>query len=135
MENVWVWPYPSLDLSILKSKVDMVIVPAATGMMGLLAGHVPTIAQLSPGLLSVHEGTEVKKFFVSSGFAIVHANSVADILAVEAVALDQLDIEEARKGLAEYTQKQGTATTELAKAEAQIAIEVYGALVATMTTA
>lgn len=113
----------------------MVIVPAATGMMGLLAGHVPTIAQLSPGLLSVHEGTEVKKFFVSSGFAIVHANSVADILAVEAVALDQLDIEEARKGLAEYTQKQGTATTELAKAEAQIAIEVYGALVATMTTA
>ncbi|CAM6088535.1 unnamed protein product [Calypogeia fissa] len=115
-------------------EVDMVIVPAATGMMGLLAGHVPTIAQLSPGLLTVHDGTEVKKYFVSSGFAIVHSNSVADITVVEAVTLDQLDIEEARKGLAEYTQKQNSATTEHAKAEAQIAMEVYGALVATMTS-
>jgi F-type H+-transporting ATPase subunit delta len=56
--------------------------------MGVLPGHVPTIAELKPGILSVIDGTEVKQYFVSSGFAFVHANSVTDIVAIEAVPLD-----------------------------------------------
>lgn len=35
----------------------MVIVPASTGQMGILLGHVPTIAELKPGLLSVTKET------------------------------------------------------------------------------
>lgn len=111
----------------------MVIVPATSGMMGVLPGHVSTIAQLKPGVLSVHDGADVKKYIVSSGFAFVHPNSVTDILAVEAVLAEELDIEAARKGLADYTTKLNSATTDLAKAEAQIAIEVYGTLVAALT--
>ncbi|GJU87132.1 ALP1-like protein [Tanacetum coccineum] len=34
---------------------SVVIVPATTGQMGILPGHVPTIAELKPCLLSVHE--------------------------------------------------------------------------------
>jgi F0F1-type ATP synthase epsilon subunit len=41
--------------------------------------------------------SDVKQYFVSSGFAFVHANSVADIVAIEAVPLDRLDLEEVRK--------------------------------------
>jgi F0F1-type ATP synthase epsilon subunit len=41
--------------------------------------------------------SDVKRYFVSSGFAFVHTNSVADIVAVEAVPLDRLDPEEVRK--------------------------------------
>ncbi|KAM0071796.1 putative ATP synthase, F1 complex, delta/epsilon subunit, F0F1 ATP synthase delta/epsilon subunit [Helianthus debilis subsp. tardiflorus] len=62
-------------------QVDMVIVPATTWQMGILPGHVPTIAELNPGLLSVHKGNEIKKYFISSGFAFIHPNSIADILA------------------------------------------------------
>ena len=51
--------------------------------MGVLPGHVPTIAELQPGLLTVFEGAEEKKFFVSSGFAFIHSNSVLDVVAVE----------------------------------------------------
>lgn len=109
-------------------EVDMVIVPATTGQMGILAGHVPTIAELKPGILSVHEGAEVKQYFVSGGFAFVHANSVADVVAVDVSPLDWFDPEEVKKGLAEYTQKVNAANTEFEKAEAQIGVQVHSAL-------
>lgn len=115
-------------MMIVALQVDMVIVPATTGQMGILPGHVPTIAELKPGLMSVHEGNDVKKYFVSSGFAFVHANSYADIVAVEAVPLDQIDSNQVQKGLAEFTQKLSSASTDLEKAEAQIGVDVHSAL-------
>lgn len=110
----------------------MVIIPSTAGQMGVLPGHVPTIAELKPGILSVHEGTEVKQYFVSSGFAFVHANSVADVVAIEAIPLDRFDPEEVRKGEAEYAQKINSATTDLEKAEAQIGLDVHSALKAAL---
>lgn len=114
-------------------QVDMVIVPATTGHMGVLPGHVPTIAELKPGVLSVHEGNDVSKYFVSSGFAFIHANSVTDIIAVEAVPLDHIDQNLVQKGLAEFTQKLNSASTDLEKAEAQIGVELHSALNAALT--
>ena len=110
----------------------MVIVPATSGQMGILPGHVPTIAELKPGVLSVHEGSEVKQYFVSGGFAFVHPNSVADVTVVDASPLDWFDPEEVRKGLVEYTQKSSVANTELEKAEAQIGVQVHSALFAAL---
>ena len=111
----------------------MVIIPATTGQMGVLPGHVPTIAELKPGIMSVHEGTDVNKYFVSSGFAFLHANSVADIIAVEAVPLENIDASQVQKGLAEFTQKLAAASTDLEKAEAQIGVEVHSAMNAALT--
>ncbi|GKA01824.1 RNA-directed DNA polymerase, eukaryota [Tanacetum coccineum] len=108
--------------------VDMVIVPATTGQIGILPGHVPTIAKLQPDLLSVHERNVVKKYFISIGFAFIHANSYADILAVEAVPLDRLDPAQVQKGLSEFTQKLGSTSTDAEKAEAQIGVNVHSAL-------
>ncbi|KAG6747898.1 hypothetical protein POTOM_047789 [Populus tomentosa] len=122
------------NLSELQTKrVDMVIIPASTGQMGVLPGHVSTITELKPGVLSVHEGNEVKKYFVSSGFAFIHANSIADIVAVEAAPLDQIDTSLVQKGLAEFTQKLSSASTDLEKAEAQIGVDVHSALNAALT--
>ncbi|KFK31412.1 hypothetical protein AALP_AA6G108600 [Arabis alpina] len=126
----FVLPYAS-ELS--GKEVDMVIIPATTGQMGVLPGHVPTIAELKPGIMSVHEGTDIKKYFVSSGFAFLHANSVADIIAIEAVPLEQIDASQVQKGLAEFTQKLASATTDLEKAEAQIGVEVHSAINAALT--
>merc|ERR1711908_94376 len=75
-----------------EDEVDMVLVPATAGDFGVLPGHVPTVAQLKPGVLSVHkDDKDVVKYFVSSGFAFVHADSSAEVCAVEAVELDHLD--------------------------------------------
>ncbi|XP_057732186.1 ATP synthase subunit delta', mitochondrial-like [Arachis stenosperma] len=126
----FVLPYAS-ELSA--KEVDMVIVPATTGQMGVLPGHVATIAELKPGVLSVHEGNDVTKYFVSSGFAFIHANSVADIIAVEAVPVDRIDANLVQKGLQDFTQKLNSATTDLEKAEAQIGVDVHSALNSALT--
>jgi len=71
-------------------EVDMVLVPATTGDFGILPGHVPTVSQLRPGVVSVHvNDKDVKKYFVSGGFAFVHADSTADVCAVEAVPVEE----------------------------------------------
>lgn len=111
----------------------MVIVPATTGQMGVLPGHVATIAELKPGVLSVHEGNDVTKYFVSSGFAFIHANSVTDIITVEAAPIDHIDPTLVQKGLADFTQKLNSATTDLEKAEAQIGVDVHSALNAALS--
>ncbi|CAH9095578.1 unnamed protein product [Cuscuta europaea] len=106
----------------------MVIIPTTTGEVGILPGHVATIAELKPGVMSVHEGNDVMKYFVSSGFAFVHSNSVTDIMALEAVPIEKIDPDIVEKGLAELTQKLSSASTELQKAEAQIGVDVLTAL-------
>ncbi|XWS45778.1 hypothetical protein CRYUN_Cryun14cG0008500 [Craigia yunnanensis] len=126
----FVLPYAS---ELATKEVDMVIVPATTGQMGVLPGHVATIAELKPGVLSVHEGSEVTKYFISGGFVFIHANSFADIIAVEALPLDRIDASLVQKGLADFTQKLSSATTDLEKAEAQIGIDVHSALNSALT--
>ena len=61
-------------------------------------------SQLSPaaaGVLTVHKELDkaIDKYFVSSGFAFVHADSSTDVCAVEAVKLDELDADAVRSGL------------------------------------
>jgi len=61
----------------LNAKVAQVIVPGAGGEYGVTADHVPTVAQLKPGVLQIMhgDGSDAEKFFVSGGFALTHANS------------------------------------------------------------
>jgi len=114
-------------------QVDMVLVPATTGDFGILPGHVPTVSQLRPGVVSVHTSDkDVSKYFVSGGFAFVHADSTADICAIEAVPVEQLDGDAVRKGLAEHTAKFASAKDDFEKANAQIGIDVCNAMVAAL---
>jgi hypothetical protein len=49
------------------SEVEQVNIPAESGMMGILAGHVPTLEALKPGVLEVIEsGANSKKWFSTS---------------------------------------------------------------------
>lgn len=53
----------------LSRQVDLVLLPAVTGDFGAMPGHVPTVAQLRPGVVTVHKELDktVDKYFVSSG--------------------------------------------------------------------
>jgi F-type H+-transporting ATPase subunit delta len=73
------------------SQLEQVLLPGAEGYFGVKANHVPTIAQLSPGTVELHDGSDVHKFFVSGGFAFVHPNATTDICVLEAAPLDQFD--------------------------------------------
>ena len=79
----------------------MVLLPAVTGDFGVMPGHVKTVAQLRPGVVTVHNqlDKDISRYFVSSGFAFVHGNSSTDICAVEACKVEDLDPEAVRAGL------------------------------------
>lgn len=68
----------------------MVIVPASSGLMGILPSHAPTVAQLRSGVVEVHDGDGKESYFVSSGFAFVHKDRT-DVCAVEAVKVSYWD--------------------------------------------
>lgn len=106
-------------------------IPTATGYFGVKAEHVPTIAQLAPGVVTVHasgaDKDPIRKYFVSSGFAFSQGASV-DICAVEAVPLDQLDPEAIREGLKAAQDKLGAKADEYEAAVAQVQIDTYQAM-------
>merc|ERR1712071_414918 len=70
-----------------------------------------------------------KKFFVSSGTVTINEDSTAQLLAEEAVPVENLDMSAAKDLLNQAQGELASASTEVAKAEAQIAIEVSEALV------
>ncbi|CAL1707265.1 unnamed protein product [Somion occarium] len=74
--------------------VVQVNLSAATGDMGILANHVPSIEPLRPGVVEVIEGANgSKKWFVSGGFATVHPGNTLTINAVEAAPLEDFSPE------------------------------------------
>jgi F-type H+-transporting ATPase subunit delta len=112
-----------------KKEVDMVTMSGVSGMFGVLPGHVPTISELKPGVLEVTNSPgDVSKYFVSSGFAFVHANSMLDVCAIEAVPLEDLDHTAVLSGKSNAEAELARATTEIERANARLALEVYAAM-------
>ncbi|KAH9611799.1 hypothetical protein KSS87_010622 [Heliosperma pusillum] len=118
-------PYSS-DIST--QQVDMITVPAATGQMSILPGHMATMTELNPGLLSLHEGNETTKYFISGGFALTHPNSVTDVIVEEAVPIERIDPDLVQKGLADFSQRLSSSTSDYEKVEAQVGVYVHTAL-------
>lgn len=86
---------------LLSRAVEMAVIPAAEGEMGVLAGHAPMIVALRGGVISVREGGQVtEQLFVAGGFAEVAPDRVT-ILADEATPLASLSKSEAEIRLRE----------------------------------
>ncbi|KAK9869665.1 hypothetical protein WA026_003413 [Henosepilachna vigintioctopunctata] len=110
--------------------VRQVDVPSFSGAFGILPKHVPTIAVLKPGVVSVFENDgNVKKVFVSSGTVTINEDSSVQVLAEEAAPVESLDISAAREALSKAQSQLSSASTDRAKAEAAIAVEVAEAIV------
>lgn len=58
----------------------------------------------------------------------VNRESVLNISTLEAVALEDVDSDAVKVGLAQYTEAYANATDDLLKAEAEIGLDVYQAL-------
>jgi F-type H+-transporting ATPase subunit delta len=102
---------------------------AATGDMGILANHVPSIEPLRPGLVEVIESVgSSKKWFVSGGFATVHPNNKLTINAIEAAPLEDFSSEAVRANLQEAQKVLGGNGSEEDKAEARVEADVYESL-------
>lgn len=110
--------------------VRQIDVPSFSGSFGILAKHVPTLAVLKPGVVQVYENDgKTSKYFVSSGTITVNNDSSVQVLAEEAHPVESLDASECRQALSQSQQLLSSAQTDVARAEANIAIECAEALV------
>merc|ERR1711920_251888 len=113
--------------------VKQVDVPTLAGSFGILPDHVPTLAVLKPGVVNVfEEDGSAKKYFVSSGSVTINDDSSVQVLAEEAHPVDRFDASAIREGLSKAQSDLASASSETAKAEAQIAVECYEALAKAM---
>ncbi len=90
----------SPDRLLLSQPVDMAVIPAAEGEMGVLPGHAPMIVLLRGGTIVLHEGGHpTARLYVSGGFAEITPDRCT-VLADEAVPVAEVSRAEAERRLA-----------------------------------
>ena len=86
---------------LLSRPVDMVVIPASEGDMGVMEGHTPMIVMLRGGTIDLYEGERIiDRLFVDGGFAEV-TQERCTVLANKAIPLTEVNKAEAEKRLAE----------------------------------
>jgi F-type H+-transporting ATPase subunit epsilon len=86
---------------LLARDVDMVVIPASEGDLGVLPNHSPMIVLLRGGTIAIHEGGRVTdRLYVSGGFAEITPERCT-VLADEAVPTAELSREEGERRLGE----------------------------------
>lgn len=86
---------------LLSRPVDMVVIPADEGDMGVLGGHAPMIVALRGGAIDLYAGEQIaERLFVSGGFAEVTPERCT-VLANEAVPVAALRRADGERLLAE----------------------------------
>jgi len=86
---------------LARAEVDMVVAPGAEGDFGVLPHHSPFMSVLRPGVLETYQGNQVsERIFVGGGFAEVNERGCT-VLAEEAMPVEEIDLEKARKRLSD----------------------------------
>ncbi len=86
---------------LLSRAVDMVVIPASEGEMGVLPGHAPMIVMLRGGTIRLYEnGNVTEQLYVAGGFAEVTPERCT-VLANEALPVAEVSRAAGEKRLAE----------------------------------
>ncbi|MGD1954490.1 MAG: F0F1 ATP synthase subunit epsilon [Sphingomonadales bacterium] len=112
------------------SAVHMVGVPGTEGDFGVLAHHAPFMSTLRPGAVDIYEsdGAQPEKLFVSGGFAEVADNRLT-ILAEDAVALADVNVDDVKSQLADAKEDLGDAKDDVERATRTQKVEHLSALI------
>jgi F-type H+-transporting ATPase subunit epsilon len=100
MADTTMFELVSPERLLMSKDVSMVVVPGADGMFGVLPRHSPLLSTLLPGVIDVYEdGAVTDRIFVAGGFAEVTEDRCT-VLAEEATAVAELDLDQAEQNLA-----------------------------------
>lgn len=93
----------TFDLSLVtpegaafEGEAEMLIVPGASGEIGVLARHAPLVAMLKAGEVRVKSNGEWQAFAAGPGYFKVQQDR-ALVLVDDAVRAEEIDVEEARR--------------------------------------
>ena len=94
----------SPEKSIIKSSTTEVVIPSYEGEMGILKDHVPLITFLRPGVITISNVADKKKFFVEEGTVELSNNNLL-ILTSKAKELNDFNAELLEKSINEAEKK------------------------------
>ena len=77
---------------LLSADADMVTIPGTDGYMGVMAGHMPLVSTLRPGMIDVRASGGEQRFFIRGGFAEITPHKLT-VLAEEAIPMSEMDLE------------------------------------------
>ena len=112
----------SPSAQLYSADADMIIIPAESGDMGVMAGHTPTIGTMRAGTIIVRDGGTDTRLFVEGGFLEVNEKK-AIVLAEHGVLVNDIDKKQAQQQLTD-SQKDFDAADESHKANAKINLDV-----------
>jgi F-type H+-transporting ATPase subunit epsilon len=99
MADTTMFELVSPERLLMSKDVSMVVVPGADGLFGVLPRHSPLLSTLLPGVIDVYEdGAITDQIFVAGGFAEVTEDRCT-VLAEEATAIAELDLDRAEQRL------------------------------------
>lgn len=84
------------DEMFYEGEASMVELTTTEGQIGVYAGHIPLTAIVSPGVLSIHEASEVKKAALHAGFIEILPDQIT-ILAEVVEWPDEIDVKRAEE--------------------------------------
>ena len=104
-EQTTLFELVSPERLLLSRQVEMVVVPGAEGLFGVLPRHAPLISTLVPGVIDVHEGgSVVERIFIAGGFAEV-TEERCTVLAEGPVPVADLDPDAAERRIGELREE------------------------------
>lgn len=111
--------------TLVKDEVDSVTIPTRMGEVTILPHHIPLVAVLEPGELTIRNGTTESYFVVGGGYVEVQSGSKLSILADSAERAEELDIQkiEEARARAQRLMTEKIHTDDVAYASAAAALE------------
>ena len=94
----------SPEKSIIKSSTTEVVIPSYEGEMGILKDHVPLITFLRPGVITIINVADKRKFFVEEG-TVEFSNNNLLILTSKTRELNDFNAEFLEKSINEAEKK------------------------------
>jgi F-type H+-transporting ATPase subunit epsilon len=113
----------SPEEKVWEGEADLVIARSPEGEFGIMRGHIPFLAALVPGIVTVVSENDRDEYFVPGGF--LEASGSADeyhviVLADSAERADDIDVEEAKHRAEDARRRRDEETDERVEAELRV---------------
>ena len=114
--------------------VDMVVLPAVEGDMGVLPGQAPVIATIRPGTICIFSGSSVeKRLFVAGGFLEV-TEERCTVLADTATPVEEIDASAAESYVRDLKEDVAAAKDDQSRSKIEAALAIAEAKLHAVTS-
>ncbi len=109
------------DRVFFEGESDMVEMKTTEGEIGVYKNHIPMTSILLPGILTIHNGSEIKKAALHDGFVEIFKDRIV-ILAESAEWPDEIDVERAQKAKERAEKRLTSGDEHIDTARAELAL-------------